>query len=387
MNARWKTVRRLFCPILGGLLLSAAAAAWAQTPKPAPAYPARLPYSFGNFVWWSDDELRALLKKRIPGLGDEIATTTAAEGRVRDALKALLKEKGITAEVQSEEPSYSAIGPHDSELFGVRLPAPPQPAIRFTLLAPRIAVDKVLVTGEPDDLRRALDAEAKRYEGKPYGTGGALFLRDHLDQLLSKGGYLAGEAKVAHLPPRRDGDSFLVDLSVSIDAGPVFHVSSIAADGGPLFEGRNLSQYFTVKPGDAAGLPAFGGLGAELAAFYRHSGYADVDVEVQPTLDREHALVAYRLDVIPGPVYHLRSVAIKNLDAPQENRVRELLGMKPGDVFLDEAVNGLYRKIADDPLLKGYRFSFGPKRDKTANAIDLSLDFFKNGNESKVTIK
>jgi hypothetical protein len=67
--------------------------------------------------------------------------------------------------------------------------------------------------------------------------------------------------------------------------------------------------------------------------------------------------------------------------------VRELLGMKPGDVFLDEAVNGLYRKIADDPLLKGYRFSFGPKRDKTANAIDLSLDFFKNGNESKVTIK
>jgi len=101
----------------------------------------------------------------------------------------------------------------------------------------------------------------------------------------------------------------------------------------------------------------------------------------------EHALVAYRLDVIPGPVYHLRSVAIKNLDAPQENRVRELLGMKPGDVFLDEAVNGLYRKIADDPLLKGYRFSFGPKRDKTANAIDLSLDFFKNGNESKVTIK
>jgi len=70
----------------------------------------RLPYSFGNFVWWSDDELRSLLKKRIPGLGDEIATTTAAEGRVRDALKALLKEKGITAEVQSQEPSYSSFG-------------------------------------------------------------------------------------------------------------------------------------------------------------------------------------------------------------------------------------------------------------------------------------
>ena len=380
MNARWKTVRRLFCPILGGLLLSAAAAAWAQTPKPAPAYPARLPYSFGNFVWWSDDELRSLLKKRIPGLGDEIATTTAAEGRVRDALKALLKEKGITAEVQSQEPSYSS--------FGVlRDPEASPTSIEFSILDPQILLDKVVLQMVPEELVPEVQSEGPWAEGRPYSALGDWSIRSRIKRVLHARGYLDAQVQISRQPPRKDGDRYQVVLEVAVNAGPVFHISSIAADGGPLFEGRNLSQYFTVKPGDAAGPPVFGGLGAELAAFYRHSGYADVDVEVQPTLDREHALVAYRLDVIPGPVYHLRSVAIKNLDAPQENRVRELLGMKPGDVFLDEAVNGLYRKIADDPLLKGYRFSFGPKRDKTANAIDLSLDFFKNGNESKVTIK
>jgi hypothetical protein len=103
-----------------GLVLTLACTNWpakvsAQSKEPPPNYPPRLPYGFSNFVWWSDDELRVALKKRIPGLGDEISTTSRAIGGMREALNALLKEKGITAEVQSEEPSYSALHPQESE--------------------------------------------------------------------------------------------------------------------------------------------------------------------------------------------------------------------------------------------------------------------------------
>src|ERR1700679_1176067 len=109
-------LRRLFLAIGAFLTLSVALA---QAPKAAQNYPTHLPYSFGNFVWWTDDELRALLKKRVPCLGDEIVTTTSAEGRVREALTALLKEKGIDGEVQSLEPSYSSFGaPRDLEAHG-----------------------------------------------------------------------------------------------------------------------------------------------------------------------------------------------------------------------------------------------------------------------------
>jgi len=37
--------------------------------------------------------------------------------------------------------------------------------------------------------------------------------------------------------------------------------------------------------------------------------------------------------------------------------------------------------------LKGYHFSYGPKKDQAASQIDLTLDFYKEGNESSVTIK
>jgi hypothetical protein len=59
----------------------------AQNTKAAAKYPAHLPYSFSNFVWWSDGELRALLLKRIPGLGDEIATTKRSPNTVLRLLK------------------------------------------------------------------------------------------------------------------------------------------------------------------------------------------------------------------------------------------------------------------------------------------------------------
>jgi hypothetical protein len=91
--------------------------------------------------------------------------------------------------------------------------------------------------------------------------------------------------------------------------------------------------------------------------------------------------------VIPGPVYHLRSLAIHNLDSAQETKVRELLGMKPGDIFDETAINALYHKLSAEPLLAPLGFTFGPARDKTASAVDLSLDFYRASDKSSVTLK
>jgi hypothetical protein len=96
-------------------------------------------------------------------------------------------------------------------------------------------------------------------------------------------------------------------------------------------------------------------------------------------------LVSYHLDV--GPVYLLRSLTIHNLDAQQERKARELLGIKPGDVFDQMAVNGLYHKLSAEPALTAYGFTFGPMKDKTTANVDLTLDFYKTSDKSSVTTK
>jgi hypothetical protein len=135
-------IRPFFCCLVLIGLVAPPLVRTAHAQEASAQLPPRLPYSCSNCVWWSDDELRSLLKKQIPTLSDEIPTTSVEEGRVRTAMRLLLKEKGITAEVQSEEPSWSA-------LTAARAEGASPPGIVFIIASPRILVDKVTITNAP----------------------------------------------------------------------------------------------------------------------------------------------------------------------------------------------------------------------------------------------
>jgi len=388
MSERSKIVfRRVAAAFL--MLLGSGAIAASQAAKPVQSYPAKLPYSFGNLVWWSDDELRTLLKKRIPGLGDEIATTTAAEGRVRDALKALLREKGIQAEVQSQEPSLDSFRPLPENLVGMGdLEVWPfQPSIVFSVLRPKVVLGRVTVQADAEDALEAISAEFKGDEGKEFGAEMVRFSLSRAEEILKRRGYLGEQVIFQRMPPYKRAESYAVDFTIVVKAGPKYRISALKVDGGPLFEGRDLMQFVRTKVGDPAGNSPFRDVGTALRAYYEQQGFADVRIKEDQLLDKEHASVAYSLNVVPGPIYHLRSLTVEKLNPDQERRVRDLLGMKPGDVYLGKAISELYHKIANEPSLKGYSFGYGPKADKEAGMIDLSLDFFKEGGESSVTIK
>jgi len=364
--------------ITAKLLLLAIGSSGQGGPK-ALIYPSHLPYSFGNVVWWNNDELRALLKEHIPGLGDEIAPTSAEEGRVRAALKILLKEKGIVAEIQSVEPS-------EFSLTAERAPGAPGPAIVFTVLSPKILISKVIISDSPTDLASGLNQKLQLREGHDYSGGQDWLIHSNIQEELTSKGYLDPVVDLAHDAPRKERDHYVVNLLISVKAGPQYHISSITADGGPLLTGRDLSSFFTEKAGDVAGAGPFGRLAGELRAFYWHQGYAGVAINGPATLEQSHALVSYHLNVVPGPVYHLRSLSITKLNQEQEGSVRQQLGMKPGDIFDQTAVNALYHKLAASPSLAAYGFTFSPQIDKGSASADLTLDFYKVSDASSVTV-
>jgi outer membrane translocation and assembly module TamA len=358
-----------------------------QAVKSSSEYPAHLPYSFSNIVWWSDDELRSLLKTRIPGLGDEIATTSVAEGRMREALKVLLQEKGIRAEVQSEEPSNSSLQHPPMNMLGVDDQDIPTfiHTISFSVLTPRVIYGRITVTSDAQDLTPAIEAEFKDTEGRQFTTGSIDFAKTRLGKISEQYGYLASKVTIQRDPPRKLGSDWATDIKVEVDAGPRFHVSAISVDGGPLFDGKDLTQLVNIRKGDEACRSPFERLGPELRSYYAQQGFADVKIRQEPKIDREHATVEYTLKVIPGPIYHLRSLKIEKLSTEQEKRVRDLLGMKPGDIYHEDAITNLYRKVSGEPSLKGYGFGFSPKPDKSAGMVDLSLSFFREGGSTTVT--
>jgi len=352
----------------------------AQQATPQESDSVHLPYGFSNFVWWGDDELRSLLKKRVPGLGDEIGPSSAVEGKVRDALTALLKEKGIVAEVQSIEPSPSEVNRQREQwpgLPGVQLSPRRKPKIEFSILAPQVLIGKIAFIPQDAQVWRGYEGVTQRNQGKRFDRLYMESLRDREEDTLEQQGYLSAKVELSLSPPRLEDAIWVVDLTLSAKAGPQYSISAINVDGGSLLRGQDLSQLLDLKVGDLASSHPFTIFERTVRADYEHAGYMDVDIETKPTLDVANAKVAYRVSVTEGPQYHLRSLTIHGLTPNEENHARELLGMKIGDVYDGTAVTDLNQKLRADILLTGLGFSFDPAQEKTTRAIDLTLNFSK----------
>ena len=352
--------------------ISISVASRAQDGNPVSNKKDHFPYAFGNFVWWADVDLRVELKKRLPTLGDEIERGSPTESRVRTVLVQLLREKGVQADVQTIEPSMDVFS-------SKRVPEAPPPSIVYSVLSPpEILVEKLSFEGAPSDGSGSLNEVAANMEGKPYRGMELWSDRQKISEALQQLGYLTSTVTLGHGAPRKDGGRYLVPVTASITAGPKFHVASIKADGGPLVQGRDLSPYFALKQGDVATPYAFGRLAGALRSVYWQAGYADVDFTGAPMLDAAHALASYHLQVTPGPLYHLRSIRFENLDSALEAKAREMLGLKPGDVYDLMAVTGLNRKLSDPSSpLRAYGFSYTPKEDRPNQLVDLVLKFYK----------
>ena len=350
------------------LLLSFGSGATAQTSQAVVNASGKFPYSFTNFVWWSDNQLRSLLKARIPSLPDQITEQSRAEEQIRFALVGLLKEKGIDAHVQVFEPS-----PAMSSL--PRVPEAPPISIAFSILAPpEIVIDKLNLDGlRVND--NSLVELARSEQGRPYDANVLWSPKMQIEQNLKAEGYLDVTIALQPRQPLKVNESYRVPIDAIIQTGSVYHVSSVAVDGGPLLRGRDLTAYVGLKAGNVASDRGFARLSGALRTAYWQQGYEDVEFHSNPLLNREKALVSYKFEVVPGPQYRLRKLAIKNLTPPQEAEARELIGMKPGDVYNGFAVTMLNQKLTGS--VAGYDLSYSPAKDKDLKVVDLTLTFFK----------
>jgi hypothetical protein len=358
---------RMFVPLAFVVCLLSA---HAQVQSTGATHNDKFGYSFSNFVWWSDRELRAELKKRIPSLGDEFARGSTQEEAVRTALTKLLRDKGVEAHVQSLEPSADVWSQK-------RIPEAPQPSIVFSIATPPdIKVDKLVLFNAPAASVEGLQEIAARMQGRQYASTSFWSVEMQMRDAMARTGYLSAAAVLNGGLPRKEGDQYWVPINAEITAGSQYHVSTIKADGGPLLKGRDLSPYFSLKPGDVATPNPFGSLTGQLRSYYWHFGYPDVEFSGSPTLDRDGALASYEFKVIPGELYHLGSVKIENLSAEQQVKALTLLGLKQGDIYDALAVTMFSRKLDGSPL-DGYDVSYSPKEDKEKHVVDLTLHFYK----------
>jgi outer membrane protein assembly factor BamA len=330
-----------------------------------------LPVSFDNFPWFTDDELIAALRGRLPlfdGRAPEVGTMLDAMARI---LEQELAAVGVTARVEHE--LMARVG-EDGMMQQFRVVGPSLPVEDIQWSHPLAAEARPV-----RELRREI-------VGKPFSRFRIMqFAYDHVRPVYLAAGHL--QVQIGKPLARFTGDPNqplpnTVLAIVPIEPGPVYRWQGAEWTGNAAFGSRMLEEYLGMQPGQIAdGMKLEAGW-QRIRDEYARRGYLDAQVEPEPLFDEATQAVRYRVTVTEGPQYRLGQLVITGLSVRAEQIVSEAWKIPPGavldrlyfDQFL-ETLRNRKREIFGDYVVHYQEVGSYLRKNEAARTVDVLLDF------------
>ncbi len=280
-----------------------------------------VPAHFENFVWYTDDELRAKIREHLPLFKGEVPVGGTFCDEVSDVLQALLVQRNLTARAEYFRDSKDNAGPVDT--------------VNFRASGVTLEIQEVQFSGAGPDELPALKAAAEGLLGKDYvRTEIQTYATTRLLPVYLQRGFLKAsigdpEAKVA----KETENATEIAIVFKVDPGRQYRISSIEWQGNRAFKNEKLQTLLHVKTGDLANGQQ---LQTDLEAIhklYGSAGYMMASVKAQPEFDDAASTVIYKLEVQEGDLFHLGDLDIQGLDAKSADRLREAWTLRETDPY------------------------------------------------------
>jgi len=326
--------------------------------------PQLVPARFDNFVWFSDQELAARFRERVPLFVDnQLPLSGTLPDQVSDALQALLIEHHIEGRADYVR---------SADLDG------PVTAIIFTVTGPNIVIRNVDFSGASPAELPALKQTAASLQGMVYSrnTVHAHAEKDFRPVYLQRG-YLKAEfadsqPKVVQQTPQETD----VDVTVQITPGHHYNFTGDTWSGNTIFPAAKLQPLLHLQPGKLANAVE---LDEDLKAvqdLYGSRGYMAAAIRPIAKLDNEHFTVAYQLRVHEGEVYKMGDLDIRGVDRRATDRLSLAWKLHDGDVYDSTYPRRFLQESAATILdLNQWDTSVHETVDAKSKTVDVSLRF------------
>jgi outer membrane protein assembly factor BamA len=278
---------------------------------------------FDNFVWLSDDEINARLKKELPLYNGVAPETGALLDEIPGVLEALSKEKGVAVRV-SRRVQQNAIGdPNWSHMYVAEGADVKVQSVRF---AGSISVSA-------DELQKVV----ARMVGSGYSAfESALMGSRSIQPFFSERGYLRATVETLAMKITSHADAtsqFAVELLYTVTQGELFYWKPAEWKGDATLPAADLDALTGMKPNDVANAKKIDeGWFAVKNAYAKH-GFMEAHISPEAVFDDASPLVHYRVTITEGPQYHMGTFAVTGAPAKIAERLAERWKLKPGDAF------------------------------------------------------
>ena len=279
------------------------------------------PVVFDNFIWFSDEELTAAIKREIPsykGSAPDAGNTTEA---IKKALQNLLTERKLPGQVE-----YNlAEREHLFRVVGV--------SIRICTLhfpgAQSVPEQKLI-----EATRSSMEHEYSRQTAMTFPKYGLYPMYRELGRLRASFG-------APIVKPETNENCEGVDLTIPVNEGAVYSWANAEWSGNKLIPARELDDALGMKPGEVANGNKFDKGLSEVRKAYGTHGHIDANMKPTPEFDDAASKVTFKIAVNEGPEYHMGTVQFKGFSADDAFILNKRWGLKSGDVY-DQSYGSRY---------------------------------------------
>ena len=288
-----------------------------------------VPAHFENFVWFTDAELQAALRIRVPLFKQLLPVAGDLSDRVSEALQAILSEKNYSGRVdflRAADESGGALK-----------------AIDYRVEEVSIRIRNVEFPGASPDQTTVLAKAAARLTGAEYGRSSlkAVAKFDLLPVYLYRG-YLKAEfgssdARVVPQPSSPENSQgsaeIEVDAIIPVTPGKMYSTSSVEWKGNSAIAIVELAPLLHMPPGQPADVVRFLDDVQIVNKLYRSRGYMAVQIKPEAQFDEEKSTVHYDLNIAEGELYKMGEVEILGLDTQAKARMQAAWTLRAGQPY------------------------------------------------------
>jgi outer membrane protein insertion porin family len=327
---------------------------------------------FDNFVWFTEDELAAAVRRRVPTFDGTAPESGGVTEEITRALQELLRERKVEGTVEYM-PSADPTGRGSEHVFTVKGAALRVCSLSFP--GARAITEEELV-------RKSTPVFDNEYS-RIFVTG---FFEGTLVPFYHERGMLRATfapPRVTRAAPSEDCAQGLA-VSSTVDEGSIYVWGEAEWAGQQAMTPQELDIALGIKPRDVAGSGRLEKGLASVRKAYGRKGYLAARVAGAPEFDDANRRVRYRFNVTEGEQYRMGALTLDGLDERDTNNVKVRWRILPGqpyeDGYPEEFIKKNVQEFAKDLLREGRKPSFtkivpAVKIDHDKRTVDVTLEF------------
>ena len=290
------------------------------------------PVVFDNFIWFTDEELAAAIKREVPSFNGSAPDIGKTNESIKHALQNLLAERKLPGQVEynlTEREHLFRVTGVPMKICTLHFPG-----------AQSVSEDKLI-----EATRRSMDLEYSRQSAQTFPKYGLYPIYRELGHLRASFGEPVAK-------PATKAGCEGVDLTIPVNEGAIYSWVKAEWFGNQVLSTKELDDALGMKADEVANGKKFDAGLKEVQNAYSKHGYIQIHVNPAAEFDEGAPRVTFKIAITEGPQYRMGTVEFKGFSAKDAAELGKKWSLKSGEVYDRSYADQFLRNEAGEILMR-----------------------------------